>query len=329
MRARDGVLERVLEHHVAEEHRAGEGSHCFKAATFTDDSAYLCTDTEVLVCALPDFRVERVISLPCFNDLHHVAPGPRGTLFVVSTGLDSVVETTCDGELLRAVHVLGGSTWDRFSPQVDYRKVASTKPHRSHPNFVFFRDGEPWVTRFEQRDAVPLADTGRPAAAIAPAGIHDGHAYEGQVLFTGVDGRLIGLDADGTVGRDLVLAGHDARGAAGWCRGLLPVGGRAWVGFTLLRFTELRHNLSWLANRLRGTEAQVYLPTRIALHDLESGALLDETRTDGVGLDAIFSIHAVAPRTGAGTAPGAPAASTPGEDAKGPPAAGRARPNGG
>lgn len=314
MRARDGVLERVLEHHVAEEHRAGEGSHCFKAATFTDELAYLCTDTEVLVCALPDLRVERVISLPCFNDLHHVAPGPRGSLFVVSTGLDSVFEMTCDGELLRAVHVLGGSTWERFSPEVDYRKVASTKPHRSHPNFVFFRDGEPWVTRFEQRDAVPLADTGRPAAAIAPAGIHDGHAHEGQILFTGVDGRLIGLDADGKVGRDLALTGHDERGAAGWCRGLLPIGGRAWVGFTLLRFTELRHNLSWLASRFRGTAPQVYLPTRIALHDLESGALLDETRTDGVGLDAIFSIHPVA---------------TPREGAEVPPAAGQARPNDG
>lgn len=294
MRLRDGALERVLEHRVAPEHRAGEGSHCFKAATFTDERAYLCTDTEVLVCALPDLRIERVLSLPCFNDLHHVVPGPRGTLFVVSTGLDSVVETTLDGELVRIVHVLGGSTWDRFSRGVDYRKVASTKPHRSHPNYVFFRDGEPWVTRFEQRDAVPLADSGRAAAPIAPAGIHDGHAHEGRVLFTGVDGRVVGVGPEGDVTLDVALSGHDERGAAGWCRGLLPEGDRAWVGFTLLRFTELRHNLSWLASRLRGAEPQVYLPTRVALHDLRTGALLEETRTDGVGLDAIFSIHPVA-----------------------------------
>jgi hypothetical protein len=296
VRLREGKLERVLEHRVAEERRAGEGSHCFKAATFTDDRAYLCTDTEVLVCTLPDLEVESVLSLPCFNDLHHVAPGPSGTLFVVSTGLDSVVEVTPDGAMLRAVHVLGGSTWDRFSPDVDYRKVASTKPHRSHPNYVFFRDGEPWVTRFEQRDAVPLADAGRQAAPIAPAGIHDGHAHEGRMLFTGVDGRVVAVGESGRVERDVLLSGHDERGTAGWCRGLLPLDGRAWVGFTLLRVTELRHNLSWLANRLRGTEPEVYLPTRIALHDLATGALLEETRTDGVGLDAIFSIHAVTPR---------------------------------
>ena len=295
VRVRDGVPERVLEYRTPEAHREGEGSHCFKAATFTRDRAYLCTDTEVVVCALPELRVERVLSLPCFNDLHHVAPGPRGTLFVVSTGLDAVVEMTGEGEVLRVVDVLGGSVWDRFSPDVDYRKVRSTKPHRSHPNFVFFRDGEPWVTRFEQRDAVPLADPGRVAAPLAPAGLHDGQPHGDRILFTSVDARLVGAEGgrDLRTTLDLPLRGHEERGAAGWCRGLLPLGDRAWVGFSLLRFTELRHNLSWMASRLRGLEPNVLLPTRVALHDLRTGDLLAETRTDEVGLDAIFSIHPV------------------------------------
>ena len=294
VRLRGGVLERALEYEVPAAHRAGEGSHCFKAATFTADRAYLCTDTEVLVCALPDLRIERVISLPCFNDLHHVTPGPEGTLFVTSTGLDAVVETTPEGELLRIVDVLGGSVWDRFSPDVDYRLVRSTKPHRSHPNLVFFHDGEPWVTRFEQRDAVPLADPGQASRPLAPAGLHDGLPRRGEVLFTAVDGRVVGAKREGGVLRptlDLLLRGHDERGAAGWCRGLLPDGDQAWVGFTMLRFTELRHNLSWMASRLRGAEPNVLLPTRVALHDLRSGELLAETPTAGVGLDAIFSIH--------------------------------------
>lgn len=292
-RVRDGVPERAFEYRVPEMHRAGEGSHCFKAATFTRDRAYLCTDTEVLVCALPSFAIERVISLPCFNDLHHVTPGPQGTLYVVSTGLDAVVEVTAEGELVRAMDVLGGVVWDRFSPSVDYRRVASTKPHRSHPTFVFFRDGEPWVTRFEQRDAVPLSEAGGQPRPLAAAGLHDGQVQAGQVLFTTVEGRIVGAEGETTLRATLEvpLRGHEERGAAGWCRGLLVEGERAWVGFSLLRFTELRHNLSWMASRLRGAEPNVLLPTRVALHDLRSGELLAETRTDGVGLDAIFSIH--------------------------------------
>jgi hypothetical protein len=294
-RVRDGAPERAFEYRVPEAHRAGEGSHCFKAATFTRDRAYLCTDTEVLVCALPRFTIERVISLPCFNDLHHVTPGPQGSLFVVSTGLDAVVEVTPEGELLRAVDVLGGSVWDRFSPTEDYRRVASTKPHRSHPTFVFFRDGEPWVTRFEQRDAVPLFDSGRPSRPLASAGLHDGQLHGERVLFTTVDGCVVAAEGEETLRATLAvpLRGHEERGAAGWCRGLLVEGERAWVGFSLLRFTELRHNLSWMASRLRGAEPNVLLPTRVALHDLRSGELLAETRTDTVGLDAVFSIHPV------------------------------------
>ena len=121
---------------------------------------YLCTQTEVLICDFPSFAIRKIISLPFFNDLHHVAVALDGRLFVAVTGLDAVAELAPDGTLLRLQSVADGSVWDRFSKTVDYRKVATTKPHLSHPNFVFFLDGEPWVTRFQQCDAVPLYRTG-------------------------------------------------------------------------------------------------------------------------------------------------------------------------
>lgn len=300
VKVEDGRAEPVLEYTSPPEHCPDEiPSHVFKAATVQGDRAYLCTQTEVLVCDFPGFAVRRVISHPCFNDLHHAAPAPDGRLFVAVTGLDAVAELTPDGELLRLVSVLGGSPWDRFSPHTDYRKVATTKPHQSHPNFIFFLDGKPWVTRFQQRDAVPVGGSlnGRPPFDVgtAAAGIHDGHLEGGHLYFTTVDGCVVRFDL--ATGRrtalDLnTLRAPDDDRPLGWCRGVLPAGGgRAWVGFSRIRYTTLRRNLSWLRHGFRESEDHRQRPTRIGLYDLERPALLGEIDLETAGLGAVFSIH--------------------------------------
>ncbi|HEX9944535.1 MAG TPA: hypothetical protein VGG03_21195, partial [Thermoanaerobaculia bacterium] len=104
VRVQNGRTERVLEYESPPEHCPDETpSHVFKAATFQGKTAYLCTQTEVLICDFPSFEIRRVISHPCFNDLHHVAPAPDGRLFVAVTGLDAVAELSPEGELLRLV----------------------------------------------------------------------------------------------------------------------------------------------------------------------------------------------------------------------------------
>ena len=158
-------MERALEYESPPEHcPEGAPSHVFKSATIQGDTAWLCTQTEVLICDLPSFAIRRVISLPCFNDLHHVAPAPDGRLFVAVTGLDAVAELSPRRRAPAPDQRARRLAWDRFSPNVDYRKVPTTKPHQSHPNYVFFLDGQPWVTRFQQRDAVPAGRilNGRP-----------------------------------------------------------------------------------------------------------------------------------------------------------------------
>ncbi|MFL6261961.1 MAG: hypothetical protein ACJ76Y_19865 [Thermoanaerobaculia bacterium] len=296
VQVRDGRLERVLEYETPPEHcpDGDTPSFVFKAATFEGDTAWLCTQTEVLVCDLPSFRIRRVISLPCFNDLHHVAPAPDGRLFVAVTGLDAVAELSPDGELLRLVSVLGGSPWDRFSPGVDYRKVPTTKPHRSHPNFIFFLDGRPWVTRFNQRDAIPVDGVnGRsPFDVGSEEGIHDGHVVGNELFFTTVSGCVVRFDL--ATGRkttfDLNVPDEDR--PLGWCRGLLPVeDGQAWIGFSRIRYTTLRRNLSWIRHGFRETEHHRERPTRIALYDLEQRALRRQIDLEGVGMGAVFSIH--------------------------------------
>lgn len=263
----------------------------FKSASIAEDTLCVCTSTEVLVYALPDFRQLHYISLPFFNDLHHVRRTPQGTLLVVSTGLDFVVEVTTDGERVREWNVLGEDTWSHFSRDVDYRRVATTKPHRSHPNHVFELDGEIWVTRFEQRDAISLSPPGR-RIDIAVQRPHDGYLHGDFIYFTTVDGHVV-LANRRTLQVEKIYDLNQMTSSAGqilgWCRGVLPIDDRfVWVGFTRVRPTKFRENLSWLKSA--GTYERVYRPTRLALYDLERNQCVDEILLEPHGVGVVFSL---------------------------------------
>jgi hypothetical protein len=298
LRVEGGRPERVLEYRSPRAHCPDQSpSHTFKAATLTGDTAYLCTQTEVLLCDFPSFRLRRVISHPCFNDLHHVTPAPDGTLYVAVTGLDAVAQLSSDGEILRLLGSLGQDPWERFSRDVDYRKVPTTKPHRSHPNYIFFLDGRPWITRFEQCDAISLdalenGENGE-RLAIGTVGVHDGHLCGDRTYFTTVDGHVVRFDRQDRQAEcfDLRPLTRADGGPIGWCRGLLPLGSRAWVGFSRIRYTTLRRNLSWLRHGFRPGAFHGQPPTRIALYDLETPALLAEVDLEAARMGAVFSIH--------------------------------------
>ena len=221
---------------------------------------------------------------------------PDGRLFVAVTGLDAVAEMTPDGVLLNLLSVTGKPVWQRFSKTTDYRKVATTKPHQAHPNFVFFLDGKPWVTRFQQRDAVPLyGEAGAQAPfALGAEGVHDGHVAEGCIYFTAVNGLVLCVDlASGKMqGFDL----NQARGPykdrpLGWCRGILPLGNEVWVGFSRIRYTALRHNIDWIRHGFRNIDRLPPAPTRVARYDLGKNALVDELDLEPAGMNTVFSIH--------------------------------------
>ena len=300
IRVDDGVPRRVLEYETPPEHCADDSpAIVFKAASIQGDVAYLCTQTEVLVCDFPSFEIRRVITHPCFNDVHHVAPAPDGRLFVAVTGLDAVAELDPDGQLLRLTSVLGDSVWDRFSPDVDYRKVPTTKPHRAHPNYVFFIDGLPWVTRFLQRDAVPLDGDGHGRAPfiVGGEGIHDGHVCGNTIYFTAVNGLVVRFNLESgervTVDLNTVARANNER-PLGWCRGFLPMGREAWVGLTRLRYTKLRQNVDWARHGFSNAYRHAPEPTRVARYNLEQRTLLDEITVEDAGLNAIFSVHGAA-----------------------------------
>jgi hypothetical protein len=268
----------------------------FKSASLVGNRLYACTSTEVLIYQLPEFRVVQYISLPCFNDLHHVCPTPEGTLLVTVTGLDMVVETSADGKPIREWSVIGEDTWRRFSHDVDYRTVPTTKPHRSHPNHIFLLEDEIWVTRFEQRDAISLSRPGR-RIDIAIERPHDGYVFGDSIYFTTVDGHVVVVNRK-TLHVDNVydltkMHGPDEQ-VLGWCRGLLPLDqGLVWAGFTRVRPTKFRENLAWLKRGATGERMD--RPSHLGLYDLQGKRCVDEIPLEPHGIGIVFSLHPANP----------------------------------
>ena len=211
-------LEYVSPPHACAEH---EPQVLFKSATVHDDRLYACTQTEVIVYSLPELEQLVYISLPCFNDLHHVRPTPEGNLLIANSGLDMVLEISHEGEVLREWSTLGEDPWSRFSRDIDYRKGVSTKPHKSHPNYVFYVGDEPWATRFQQRDAISLTNPER-RIEVGLERMHDGVVSNGHVYFTTVDGKVVVADHERLLVEQVIdlNAMHEDEALLGWCRSL-------------------------------------------------------------------------------------------------------------
>jgi hypothetical protein len=286
-----GEVRTCVEYKSPPEVRAGEtSSSVFKSGTLVGNTLYACTSTEVIVFELPTFRRIGYVSLPCFNDVHHVTPSSDGNLIAVSTGLDMVFKFSRQGEALAEWCVLDELPWSRFSRSIDYRKVETTKPHMSHPNFAFELEGELWVTRFRQRDAICLSNHGK-RIDIGLESIHDGLLRGDRIYFTTVDGKVV-IANTGTrrVEKiiDLTEIG-DRNSLLGWCRGLLPVDNRmTWVGFTRVRKTKFRENILWVRSVFR--DGMVQKPTHIALYDTLDRRCLQEIDLEPYGMNIIFSI---------------------------------------
>lgn len=283
----NGAVSTRLTYTSPPEVKARDAAISFQAGALVDGLLYVGTETEVLVYAVPGFTVEHYVTLPWFNDVHHVRPTPDGNLLVASAGLELVLEITRSGDVLRTWNVLGEDPWARFDPQVDWRTVASTKPHRAHPNFVFYVDEDIWVTRFHQGDAVSLTTPGR-RIDISDQRIHDGVLHEGQLYFTTVDGHVVIVDAATLrVVESLDLKTfHPGRSTSlGWCRGVLVDGDRIWVGFSRIRPTRFRENVSWVSRGFRRE-----LPTHIACYDRVRRTCLAEIDLERCDLGAVYGI---------------------------------------
>ncbi len=263
-------------------------SQVFKAGSWSDGRLLLCTQTEVLELDPDAMRVLATHSHPWMNDVHHVDRFD-GALQVVTTGLDGLLELR--GEEARLRYALEGDPWERFDRATDYRRVPHTKPHEAHPNFVFRTAHGTWLTRFHPSDAVCLDDPSK-RMDIAVGHPHDGHPHGGRVWFTTVNGHVVSFDAASCgdkVDHDL-NAVEGAGVPLGWCRGLALADGAAFVGFTRIRATRWRKNLSWIRHGFQLPKGYTPFPTRVVRYDLDGGRRTGEWDLEGLDLNVIFSV---------------------------------------
>lgn len=264
----------------------------FKAGSLHGDRYYACTQTEVIVYSFPELVQVRRMTLPSFNDVHHV-DRIGGRLAVVSSGLDMVIFLDENGNPVEYCNVLGKDPWHKFSQDKDYRKEYTTKPHESHPNYIFQVGSDLWVTRFEQKDAVCLYDQAR-RIDIGLERVHDGIVVGDKVYFTTVNGMVCVADCVSNKIEQVydLNKAYDRPNPLGWCRSLHVEPASLFVGFSSLRSTSIRENLAWVKRGFKvSIQDATAMPTRIVEYDITTRKIVKELNLTQVGLDAVFSIQ--------------------------------------
>ncbi|MBU8769289.1 hypothetical protein [Cytobacillus oceanisediminis] len=265
-----------------------EPSIVFKAGTVKNKKLYVCTETEILIYSLPNMVQIGYLSLPCFNDVHHILPTYNDNFLIANTGLDMVMEIDPRGDILNTWNVLMQPPWERFSPSYDYRKVPTTKPHHSHPNYVFTIGKDIWATRCLQKDAICLT---KPNQKINIGGdyVHDGVLRGDTLYFTRVDGHVVTVDVHTLNIKNEYNLNHFSNHSQriGWCRGIKVLDDET----VIVGFTRIRPSKNPLGNEQLYNQLDTFLPTRIACYNLVQGKLLWEHNLEKYNFNAVFSIH--------------------------------------
>jgi hypothetical protein len=265
----------------------------FTVGDIEAEALWLATDTEIRRYRYPSLELVSTYSYPFFHNIHSVAV--RGSeLYVTSTGLDMVVVLNkSDGKVVRLINAEGRPVWHRFSPEIDYRKIHSTRPHDCHPNYVFWIEGEPWVTRCTQEDAVSLDDFSKRidvSGSRRPISVHDGIIDRGRILFTTVDGAIV-IANPRTLALEEVVELHSMKGFAGvrgWCRGLYVAGDILYVAFSRLRKTRKLEKIQWVGRLLR--KGDVHDSASVLAIDLAKKRIVRDYRIPAGMIDAIYSL---------------------------------------
>lgn len=263
----------------------------FTCASLDGDTLWLTSETEVFEYSYPSLNLRRKISYPFFQNIHHVFPYGSSSIAVVSTGLDLVVVLSkATLEPISFFNVEGKDPWHRFDRSIDYRKTHSTKPHDSHPNFVFSLDDQLWVTRFKQKDAVNLHDPSDQIYIGGKGGVHDGHVIGQYIYFTSVFGEIVIADSASRKVVDRVNLNEieGTKRPLGWCRGFCLDGDIAYVLFSRLRSTRIRENISWARDVVTGRLS--ITKSRVVAYNIKTREKVDEFLMPEGSINAMYSI---------------------------------------
>jgi hypothetical protein len=290
--AESGELLHLCEYRTPPELQAPKQKMQFTGFSLHQGSLHVCSHTEITrFDDWPPTTPAARISLPGFNDLHHCIPW-EGGLAVANTGLETVDHVSLEGQLIHRWDLLEGDPEARrIDPELDYRRIPDTKPHRLHPNHLWVREGELWATGLKAPGAVCVTgerrritfDTGRP---------HDGRLIGGRLAFTTVRGYVVLVDPDSLQ----VVATHDLEPMTpgiktlGWCRGLCEDPrdpNRYFVAFSSLRESP------WREYGFRFKHGHPRAPSRIALYDVESRQVVKSFTPAAIQSLVLFQLDAL------------------------------------
>jgi hypothetical protein len=263
----------------------------YTAPCLEGDILWLPTDTEIYKYQLPELKELACFSHPCFQNLHsaHIF---NDELVVTSTGLDNVVVMNKEsGEIKDIFGTEGKGPWYRFDVNTDYRQVHSTRPHVTHPNYVFKIDDDYWVTRCGFEDAVKINDVSDKIKVGQKdiIAIHDGIGWGDKLVFTRVDGFIVVCDPKTRE----VLDKHDPfenerNRPLGWCRGLCIEDDIFYIGYSKLRKTKLKSKLKYLTKgNFKFTSGNNSL---VVAYDMKNKKVLRIYESEDHVIDAIYGI---------------------------------------
>lgn len=234
------------------------------------DFFYATTFSQILRFNLKTYSTKTVYTSTNFNDLHGIHSNGH-EYAVVNTGLDLVHILNSDFTEKRIIDIgrISGST-KRFSANIDYRTVPSTKPHVVHPNHCFWFENSWWTTRFVQQDAYCL-DTRERWDFSSFGQPHDGLVTSQGVFFTTVTGYLLKVGHNRQI-TSWHIPTLTHKNHLGWGRGVMVSGDKAFVSFT-----KIRKSISSMAKH--ATTAPKNTPpldSRIVILDLKKGQVIKE-----------------------------------------------------
>ena len=279
--------------YVSPKPNLGEGlSMMFKGAQLLDRYLYVVTNTELLQYDIDEFCLLSVLTHTSFNDLHAVLVNRTGT-YICNTGLEIVQRFDAAQEPVDEWNLAGAPTWHRFDPGVDYRTVATTKPHDAHINHLFELGDELWVNLGSRRRAQSLANADHVIDMDSYFGedekvlCHDGLVRDDVVYFTSVNGSILVADSASHKVRERIDFSSCENGdrKIGWTRGIEIVGGKAYVGVTKMRHSKFREYTRWML-----TGQQRSMPSSILEVDLTTRKVTDVYEMEGFQGCAIYSI---------------------------------------
>ena len=258
----------------------------FKSGTLIGRKLIVPSNIEILFIDIDTFEVSRTITMPSFTDLHHVACRDN-KLYVANTGAETVHILDMEGNVLNEYPQVDNPTWKQYGESPDLRLIASTKPHFIHLNFIFFLEGQPWITRFQNRDAVSLFDKSKKIDLnISEGRPHDGHIVGDYIYFTLTDGHIIIVNKNTLEREEIINLNNISNNKLqlGWCRGIEIIDDQAYVGFSRLRRSKIVEYGSWI---IQGRQKQSACITQ---YDLVKKELIKKVELGEKG-GAIFTVR--------------------------------------